>query len=82
MSELHVHIDRLVLDGLACDAAGVEVMRQAVERTLADLAGGEPGRGGDTAPVGPGRGSATPESSGPARLGCEAARAIHRAVNR
>ena len=40
MTRMHVHIERLVLDGLALDARGAEALRASLEGALLELAAG------------------------------------------
>ena len=81
MTQMHVHIERLVLDGLQLDAGGGEALRAALEGTLLEIATGGaalPNRSGDgngaSARMGNG------EKASPGELGRNAAYAIHRHV--
>jgi hypothetical protein len=83
MTRINVHIERLVLDGLALDARGAEALRQSIAGTLLELAGGgiEPGDRSAIDSTLP-RDAARSTHSGAARLGRETALAIHRTVTR
>jgi len=78
MTRMHVHIERLVLDGLALDARGAEALRASLEGALLDLAAGG---GADPDRRSNGKGTTGgPGSVAPSALGRTAAHAIHRHV--
>jgi hypothetical protein len=79
-----VHIERLVLDGVALPPAGRPLLKAAVEAELASLlAAGAPGRHGWSSAAVPrlaARPVALPPDGAPGRLGTAIARAVHTAV--
>jgi hypothetical protein len=83
MMRMDVHIERLVLDGLALDAQGADALRGALEANLAEIFFGAALDDRRAAQGTPSRDAVAPRAAADAAaLGREAALAIHRIVAR
>jgi len=81
MTRMQVHIERLVLDGLALDARAEEGLRASLEAELLELATGDGARSGRRGDAGDASSrTESGEKASSATLGRMAAHAIHRHV--